>query len=96
MTTISFITAYAALALGFWVHALRGLSARERSRGRDRLFGLEERILIGMYALVASAAWLLLLPIYLVGWAQLAYERRGKWSQLAQWRRPRAIAGRPA
>jgi hypothetical protein len=96
MTTTSFVTAYAALALAFWIHALHGLSVRNRSRRRQRLLGREEAILIALVALLASSAWIVLLPIRLIGGAQLAYERRarGLWSRLGHWRRAGTVAGR--
>ena len=95
MTMTSLVTAYAALTLAFWVQALHGLRVRGRSRRRERLFGVGERLLIAIVSLLASAAWPLLLPIKLVGWAQLAYERRGRgmWRERGPWRRQRAIAG---
>lgn len=97
MTTTLVLSAYAALALAFWVHALRGLGALQRSRSREeRLFGMGERILLVGFSLLASAGWVVLLPIHAIGRAQLAYDRRGRrsWSIPGQWRRERAIAGR--
>jgi len=95
MTMISLVIAYAALTLGFWLHALYDVRVRRRSRRRERLLGVEERVLIAIVALLVSAAWPLLLPIKMGGRARLALERRGRVlrCQLAHWRRPRVVAG---
>ena len=50
MTAMWLVSAYVALTLGFWIHALRGMSIRARSRRRERLFGMEERVLIAIVA----------------------------------------------
>lgn len=98
MTTILVLSAYAALTLAFWIHSLRGMAALRRSPRQERLFGMEERFLISGFALLASAAWVVLLPIHAVGRAYLVYERRAQssWSRHGHWRRARAIAGRAA
>ena len=91
MSTTYLLFAYAALTLAFWAHALRGLRAYERARPRERLFGLEQRILIAAVALVASAGWIVLLPIAAAGRAHLAFERHARplVSRAAHWRGPR-------
>ena len=96
MTTIYFLSAYLALTLAFWAHAMRGLGAHERSRRRERLFGLEERILIAVVALLASSAWIVLLPLAGAARAFHFYERRGMARLMGQWRAPRVSPGRAA
>lgn len=71
--TSYFIQAYAALSLGFWFHTLYRMATS--TRGRERLFGVEERIILGIVALATSAGWIVLLPIYGLGRLQLAAER---------------------
>ena len=97
MTTISLLTAYAGLTLAFWIHTLHVMRVRGRSSRPERLWGWEERILIAIVALVASSAWVLLVPIHVIGMAQLAYQRRPRpmGSLLGPWRRARTIASRP-
>ena len=96
MTTIYFLSAYLALTLAFWVHALRGISARRGKRRRERLFGVEERVLIAIVALVASAAWIVLLPMAGAARAFHFYERRGMARMMGQWRTPRVRAAQRA
>src|SRR5687768_9808990 len=96
MTTVYLLSAYAALTLVFWAHALRGISSHDRSRRRRRLFGLEERVLIALVALVASAGWIVLLPLAGVARVLHFYERRGMARLMGQWRGPRGVAGPPA
>jgi hypothetical protein len=85
--TTSILWAYAALTLGFWIHTLYRMATT--GRRRERLFGFEVRVLLGLVALVTSAGWILLLPIYGLGRLQVAAERRGQHTleQLSRWRR---------
>jgi hypothetical protein len=94
--TSYFIWAYAALTLGFWAHTLYRMATT--GRRRERLFGLEERILLAIVALFTSSAWILLLPVYGLGRLQVAAERhtRGALSQLGQWRNAQTLTSRPA
>jgi hypothetical protein len=92
MTTIYLLSAYVALTLAFWAHALRGLRAHDRSRRRQRLFGVEERVLIALVALLASSAWIVLLPMAGAARAFHLYERRGIARLMGQ-TRPRVVAG---
>ena len=96
MTTIYFLSVYVALTLAFWAHALRGLRSRGRARRSERLFGVEDRFLIAMVALVASAAWIVLLPMAGAARAFHLYERRGMARLMGQWRAPRVTPGRAA
>jgi hypothetical protein len=91
-----FIWAYAVLTLGFWIHTLYRMATT--GRRRERLFGLEERILLAIVALATSSAWILLLPIYGLGRLQVAAEQRtrGTLSQLSQWRSASNLTSRPA
>ena len=90
------LIAYAGVALGFLAHAIQITLVRARSRRRERLFAVEERLLLGIVALVASVGWPLLLPMQVIGRAQSVYLKRGRraWRERAQWRRPTAILGR--
>lgn len=64
------IVGYVSLALLFWAHALYRLSSRGP---RERLFGLGERILLGIVALGASALWVVFVPIYVAGMVRGSY-----------------------
>ena len=65
------VVAYGAVAAGFWVHALARLVGAGR---REPLFGLGERLLLGIVALLTSALWAGLLPVYAAGRAQRLYQ----------------------
>ena len=69
--TSSILLGYAAVTGVFWVHALARLAGRER---REPLFGLGERLLLGVVALLTSALWAGLLPVYAAGRAQQLYQ----------------------
>ncbi|MBW3629154.1 MAG: hypothetical protein KY464_07640 [Gemmatimonadetes bacterium] len=96
MSTSYVMTAYAAVALAFWMHAAQMMLLRARSRRRERLFALEERLLLAAVALAASLAWPLLLPVQLIARAEAVYVRRGRhaWRERGHWRRPMAVLGR--
>lgn len=74
--TTQIILAYAAVTAGFWVHSLAKLATS--GRRREPLFGLGERVVLAMVALVTAALWGALLPVYAAGRAQLAIEGRGR------------------
>ena len=97
MSTTYLLSVYAALTLVFWGHALLGLRAHDRARRHRPLLGLEERILVVVVALLASAGWIVLLPIAAVGRTRLAYERHARplLGRVASWRGPR-VAQRAA
>ena len=96
MSTSYVVAAYAVVALVFWGHAIQSMLMRARSRRRERLFAVGERLTLAGFALVASLGWPLLLPIQLMARAQMVSSRRGRrwWRERAHWRRTAALLGR--
>lgn len=60
------ILAYATTGLSFFVYSLYHLAVVERKR--ERWVGGADLVLLGGVALLSSAAWAVLLPVYALGW----------------------------
>jgi hypothetical protein len=88
------LLAYMIVGLLFWVHGMVRLVGMERGRRR----GLEalDRVLLGGVALLGSAAWILLLGVYAVGWLRSRQGQRalGRIRALAFPPRTAAVLGR--
>ena len=70
------LLAYGAVTVIFWVSSL--LRMAPRARRPEPLFGLGERVLLGVVALLAAALWGALLPAYAVGSARAVLEGRAR------------------
>jgi len=73
-TSTLMILAYATTGLLFLMHALYRLVAVERPR--DRRMDPTDLLLLGGVAVLSSAAWILLLPVYGAGWLRSAEGHR--------------------
>lgn len=67
------LTVYGAIAVAYGVAT--AASARPRGRRQALLDGYD-RVLLGAVGVIASAGWILLVPIYAIGWLGTEEARR--------------------
>lgn len=84
------LCAYGVVALGFMAGAVRIEPVRRR--GEDMIDGYDRATLV-IVAVLSSAAWPVLLPVYATGWLGSAEARRvyraagARWSRVRGWTR---------